>query len=206
MKLKIWEISLMMAVVIAVLWGVLLGSDQSELSGKLIRLHVVANSDEREDQEVKLMVRDAVLEEVDKILEGGENKNEACEKIGNNLTSIRRAAEETLAEQNVMNPVNVSLEKEHYPTRDYESFSLPAGNYTSLKVSIGRAEGRNWWCVVFPPLCVEAAEGGVSGAGRAMKTSGLTDDEVALITEDNTGYLIRFKALEILDSLKEALR
>lgn len=197
----------MAALVIAVLWGVLLDNGQSELSDKLIRLHVVANSDEEEDQELKLMVRDAVLEDIDQILTGGESKDEAQEKIENSMTSLQQTAEEVIEEQGVEYPVSVSLETEHFPTRDYDTFSLPAGNYTSLRVSIGEAEGRNWWCVVFPPLCMEAAEEAEAEAdvNGALEATGLTDEEVALITEEDSGYVIKFKALELLDELKEML-
>lgn len=207
MKLKVWEISLMVALVIAVLWGVLLDSGQRELSDKLIRLHVVANSDTEEDQALKLRVRDAVLDEIDLLLTGGESKAEVQGKIENSLNDLRRRAEDEIAESGGENPINVSLETEHFPTREYETFSLPAGNYTSLKVSIGAAEGRNWWCVVFPPLCMEAAEAEAEAetegnAKGALAVTGLTDDEVALITEEDRGYVIKFKALELLDDIK----
>jgi len=201
MKLKVIEISLMIAVVVAVLYSVVLNNDSSELSDKLIRLHVVANSDTDEDQELKLMVRDAVLEEIDGIMDGDENRDEVQEKLEDSLTVLQEKAQETVIEQGYTEPVAVTLEQEHFPTRIYDTFSLPAGEYTSLRVSIGEAGGRNWWCVVFPPLCVEAAEG-----EEALEASGLTDEEVALITEENTGYAVKFKALEILDSIKSALK
>lgn len=201
MKLKIWEISLMIAVVVAVLYGVVLDSDQSELSDKLIRLHVVANSDTDEDQELKLIVRDAVLEEIDGIMDGDETKAEAQEKIEGSLTVLQETVQETVTEQGDANSVAVTLEQEHFPTREYDTFSLPAGDYMSLRVSIGEAAGHNWWCVVFPPLCVAAAEG-----EETIGASSLTDEEVALITGEDSGYVVKFKALEILDDIQRALK
>lgn len=197
MKLKVIEISLMIAVVVAVLYGVLLDTDSSELSDKLIRLHVVANSDTDEDQGLKLMVRDAVLGEVDEIMNGDESRDKVQEKLEDSLTVLQEKAQDTVIEQGHTESVTVTLEQEHFPTRVYDTFSLPAGEYTSLRVSIGEAEGQNWWCVVFPPLCVEAAEG-----EEALEASGLTDDEIDLITQDSNDYVVKFKALEILDNIK----
>lgn len=188
----------MVAVVITVLWGVILDNGQSKLSDKLIRLHVVANSDDDQDQELKLMVRDNVLEELAQILDGNESKEEAQDKIMDSLDIIHQSAQMTVSNQGFDSTVNVSIiESEHFPTREYDTFSLPAGNYTSLRVEIGQAQGQNWWCVVFPPLCMEAAEG-----ESDIEASDLSDEEVALITEADSGYVIKFKALELLDEIK----
>jgi len=200
MKLKIWEMSLIVAIVITLLSGFVLDNSQNELSGKLIRLHVLANSDSDEDQALKLTVRDSILSEISDILIGAESKSEAVTIIEENIPALTKIAADKIEEEGYDYSVSMSIENEDFPTRIYDTFSLPAGNYTSLRVEIGESEGQNWWCVVFPPLCVTAAEGEDS-----LETTELTDEEVSLITEEYTGYVIKFKALEILDSIKAAV-
>lgn len=121
--------------------------EQQALSEKLIRLHVVANSDSEADQAIKLQVRDAVLAVTEPLMEGAEDPYAA---LSDALPEIESAAVNCLAALGVADPVTVTLGQEAYPTRVYESFSLPAGQYTSLRVTIGAGEGHNWWCVVFP--------------------------------------------------------
>lgn len=149
-----------------------LQAQQQRLAEKLIRLHVVANSDTREDQRVKLLVRDAVLETADGLLRDAQNP-EAALQTG--LPELERAANEKLASLGCEETASVSLRRELFPTREYETFRLPAGVYRTLRVSIGQAGGHNWWCVVFPALCLPAAEkdfteawprGGSDGSGN----------------------------------------
>ena len=188
MKLKIWELSLFVALVIAVLWGVLLEQRKLGLSDQLIRLHVVAHSDEAADQSTKYEVRDRVYGLVLELLEDASTRAEAEARIAAYLTEIQEAAGA---------PVQVALTRERYPTRAYAGFTLPAGLYSSLRVEIGAAGGQNWWCVVFPPLCIEAARG-----PEALETMGLTEGEVALIASGDAGQQVRFRALELIDGLK----
>ena len=95
--------------------------------------------------------------------------------------------------------VTVSLKKELFPTRDYDTFSLPSGVYTALRVNIGQAQGHNWWCVVFPNLCMTAS---MEELEDAASVAGLSDGEVRLITEESEGYVLKFKSIEILQSIK----
>ena len=163
-----------------------LQAQQQRLAEKLIRLHVVANSDTREDQRVKLLVRDAVLETADGLLRDAQNP-EAALQTG--LPELERAA-------------SVSLRRELFPTREYETFRLPAGVYRTLRVSIGQAGGHNWWCVVFPALCLPAAEEDFTEACRA---AGLTDQEISVLTEDTGEVELEFRTLEWLGKLKKML-
>ncbi len=126
---------------------------QQQLAQKLIRLHVVANSDTAEDQRLKLLVRDAVLRATADVLEE-ETDPEAA--LQNGLPTIEQAANETLSRLGSGDMAKVSLRRELFPTRDYETFRLPAGVYRTLRVTIGTGEGHNWWCVVFPALCLPA--------------------------------------------------
>ena len=166
---------------------------QQTLSQKMVRLHVVANSDTEEDQALKLKVRDAVLS----VTEGVSTK----EELQSRLPKIKEAAQECLERNGSSYVVSVTLKKENFPTRIYDTFSLPAGAYTALRVRIGAGEGQNWWCVAFPSICLRAA----SDWEEAATAAGFTDTELNLMTEEHEGYSIKFKALELLQSLKEKL-
>ena len=174
------------------LTAAVLQRQQSALSEKLIRLHVVANSDTKEDQMLKLQVRDAVLS----ASEGIEDR----EALICALEQLRSAAEQCLRENGSDDAVTVTLKKEVFPTRYYETFSLPSGVYTALRVTIGEGKGHNWWCVAFPSLCFRAT---AEELQEAAVSSGFTEEEVSLITEENQGYVLKFKALELIQELKE---
>ena len=165
--------------------------EQMALAEKLIRLHVVANSDSEADQAVKLRVRDAVLA-VTQPLTAGEDPYGA---LAGALPEIQQAAEDCLA------TLAVSLGPEEFPTRVYESFALPAGQYRSLRVTIGQGAGHNWWCVVFPTICFAAT---ASDLESAAVSGGFTDSEVRLITEDG-GYRLKFKCMEWVEQLRQWL-
>lgn len=196
MKLKKWEIALFVSVLITVIWGVNTQSQQNQLADKLIRFHVVADSDDEEDQRIKLEVRDAVLDEVEVLLKDAHSRKDAEMIIGENLAVIAKAAEIELVNQGDTNPVAVTLTEESFPTRYYDTFTLPAGNYTSLRVTIGEGAGHNWWCVVFPPICETAAI-------EEAELASFTESELELITEDNTETVIKFKTLEIFTKIRE---
>ena len=170
-----------------------LQQEQRELSEKLIRLHVVANSDSQEDQAIKLQVRDAVLAAADGLEEG---------QLEPALPEIQQAAEVCLRQLGREETVTVSLGMERFPTRMYDSFSLPAGTYRALRVTIGEGAGKNWWCVVFPSLCFRATAAELE---EAAVSAGFTTDAVRLITGDGEGYILKFKVLEWLAQVKERL-
>ncbi len=198
MKRKFWETVLITALTVVLLTGASLERTAESLSGKLVRLHVVANSDTEEDQALKLQVRDRVLEVLTERLEGVTRREEAEQLIREALPEVTRAAEETLQKAGHPASVEATLCEERFPTTDYETFSLPAGEYTSLRVRIGEAAGHNWWCVVFPPVC--SAPSIESGAAAVI---GLTEDEIALIKQDGTDTVVRFRLLEIWEKVKE---
>ena len=124
------------------------------LSKKLVRFHVIANSDRDVDQNVKLKVKDAVLQEMIPKLNVSESKEETIQIIKINADNIKQIAENTLQKNNMSNDVSVVLNTTFFPTKYYNEFSLPAGDYLALRVIIGNGEGKNWWCVLFPPLCL----------------------------------------------------
>lgn len=175
---------------------------QTTLAGDVVRLHVLANSDSEADQTLKLAVRDRVLAEAAPLLEGIDDRDAAWEVLAQSLEQLAQAGADTVAQEGYAYPVTVSLEETWFPTKEYEDFSLPAGNYTALRVVIGEGEGRNWWCVVFPPLCLGAVSEQVE-VTAAM--AGLTEDEIALITAEEGEYVVKFKLLELWDEIKRKL-
>ena len=152
-----------------------------------VRLHILANSDSAEDQKLKLEVRDAIIENspyLEMITDTEELKNE-----------IIRIAEETAAGWDV----HAEFGEEYYETREYDGVMFPAGTYTSLRIIIGEGEGKNWWCVLFPPLCLSAAT-----AQDALEDTGMSEDAVNVFTKtEKVKYKFRFKILELLGNLKK---
>lgn len=180
-----------------VLLGFLPIHSEAAIYDSVLRLHVLANSDEEEDQALKLSVRDSVLGEAALLLKDCATRDEACEVVKNNTDRLREVAEQTIAKAGYDYPVSVELSEEEYPTRSYESCCFPAGEYLSLRVNIGEAEGKNWWCVLFPPLCLNAA----SESSEVFAEVGLTEEQYSFITEtDKPRYKVRFKLLEVIES------
>lgn len=192
-KLKTWELAALCALCVSLCVGTWAQGRQRDISSSLVRLHVIAASDETAEQELKLRVRDNVLEYLTPVLDKAESPEEAQRIINGELTSIKAAAEACAGGRSV----SVTLGQEYYPTREYEGFTLPAGQYQSLRVILGEGKGHNWWCVVFPPLCVSAAE-----QNKALDA--MSESERGLITEAD-GYELRFRIVELWGELMELL-
>ena len=156
---------------------------------ELIRLHVVANSDSERDQALKLRVRDAVLEYLSPRLIGASDSSQAQTILQQELAGIRQAAERAAEGR----PVTVALSREHYPTKSYEGFTLPAGKYESLRITLGEGKGHNWWCIVFPPVCLSASQ-------SDTVEQQLGEEDFRLISEGE-GYELRFRVLELWGEL-----
>ena len=194
-RLRRWELALLLGVGLAALLGVWLDGAQAALADRMIRLHVVANSDSAADQAIKLEVRDAVLARAEALIPEEAGLEEVQSVLSGHLEELALAGADALAQAGCGEPVTVSLEEDcWFPTRDYADFSLPAGRYTALRVVIGAGEGHNWWCVVFPPLCL--------GSVSQMADTGLSDRQVALITGADEGYQIQFKAVELWEQFR----
>ena len=179
-RLRPWETALLAALCVFFLSGLWAGRTQSELAGGLVRLHVIANSDTDADQAAKLQMRDKVLGILSPLLAECRGREEAVDII-----LKQKPALEALGD------VAVTLGTEYYPTREYGGFSLPAGEYLSLRVVMGAGAGRNWWCVVFPPLCTEALAEPVQDVFAP-----LSGQERTLIAGDGAGYTLRFRLVE----------
>ena len=172
---------------------------EQEIYETVVRLHVLANSDSAEDQALKLQVRDAVLEVTTPLVQNCRSQAEAVEILNAHLHDLEAAAAAVLAAEGYAYPVTVRLGEEDYPTRTYESCAFPAGRYVSLRVCIGEAEGQNWWCCLFPPLCLSAATARQDNEDAFIQV-GLTKDQYGIITETGkTKYKIRFRILEVIE-------
>lgn len=168
----------------------------------VVRLHVVANSDSDEDQALKLKVRDAVISVVTPAVEGCKTQSEAIKAIEAVIPEIEGAARSTVAENGYSYAVAVELGEEYSPTKNYGSCAFPEGEYVSLRVLIGESAGQNWWCCLFPPLCLSSASAEDKDSNEeAFISVGLTSDQYKLVTESNTPkYKARFKILEAISS------
>ncbi len=154
-----------------------------------VRLHIIANSDTDADQALKFAVRDAVLSEFGTLLSNYEGANYAALEAKKLLPEIEAFAKGIVAEHGYNYSVKASLTEERYGTREYESFSLPAGEYTSLRIIIGEGEGQNWWCVMYPPMCLDIATDGKA-------ENNYSNEEKRLISRGS--YRVKFKLLEII--------
>ena len=189
------------ALLAAFVWCGTVIADRQRLNEELIRLHVVANSDGVEDQELKLLVRDAIITSLRQALADVRDTEQAKEYLQENLPKLQELANKTLDAAGSAQQAVVTLCREGFPTRQYNTFSLPAGIYEALRVTIGDGAGKNWWCVVFPSLCVPQTSQGFSdtaaGAGFPDALSGaLTGEEP---------YQIRFYLLDKLGELEKFL-
>lgn len=197
-KLHLWEAALLLAFGLTLTAGVWASASEGALAGQVLRLHVVANSDDPEDQALKLLVRDAVLAQAAPYLDGASDRESAERALAPHLDELKRTARDVLAAEGCPDPVTVSLADQWFPTKEYDGFSLPAGQYRALRVTIGEGAGRNWWCVVFPPLCLGSVteESVETVAGQA-----LSEDQVALITGQDGGYVLKFRIIEWWEEL-----
>ena len=200
-KYHTFELALLLALAAALLWGAWSLRRQDDLQERMIRLHVIANSDSDADQTLKLHVRDAVLCRAEDILRQSADMADARRRLTDALPAMGDAAASALAARGSAYPVSVSLEETEFPLKAYDGFALPAGEYLALRVVIGAGEGRNWWCVVYPPLCTAAA----SDLSRTALGAGLTEDDLSLITGDGDGYVLRFRSLELWERLRQWL-
>ncbi len=200
-RLRRWELALLLGLAVTLLAGVWLDREQAALSDKVIRLHVIANSDSEADQALKLRVRDRILEEAAGYFEAGETVEQAAQELEGHLPALAEAGAQVVRAAGYDYSVSASLEDDTwFPTKQYTDFALPAGSYTALRIVIGEGDGRNWWCVVFPPLCLGSVTETVA---ETAYTGGLDQGDLSLITGESEGYVVKFKAMELWDEFKQ---
>lgn len=196
MKLKLIEIALFLSLFISVISCLSFENECESIRGKVLRLHVIANSDAETDQTLKLKVRDSILSESEEIFTETENLSTAENEIMKNLPKIEECAEKAVKKEGFSYDVTVKYEPSYFPTRTYENVTLPAGFYKSLKVIIGEGEGKNWWCVLFPPMCLPSA----MKEEEVLQTV-LTEEELSLVSS-RPKYEVRFWIVEKLQEFK----
>ena len=189
------------ALISALVWVAMIVSDKQTLQDHLIRLHVVASSDESSDQELKLRVRDAVIDSLRSDMENFADMDQAKAYLQENLPKIEDLANQTLRLYGSEELASVSLKSEEFPVREYDTFTLPSGIYESLRITIGKGEGRNWWCVVFPALCVGST---VDEFEETAQCAGLSSSLTATLSGEED-YEVRFLALDVLGKLENFL-
>ena len=192
-KLVKWALVAAMIVGAFRLGGI--AADQKKLTEEVIRLHVVANSDSREDQELKLQVRDAVIALLEEASDKMPTREQAYAYIEEHLEQITEAANRVIEAAGFSDKVQVTLLQEEFDTREYDTFTLPAGVYDSLRIVIGDGEGKNWWCVVFPRLCLAGTELEETAAGAGFSDT-LTDT-----IQQKEGYEVRFWLMDQLGKI-----
>lgn len=193
---KTVSISILSLILISVLYIFNSISIQHSLANKVLRLHILANSNSSFDQNLKLKVRDKIVEFLTPKLENSTSLNETKKIISGNMDNIKNIASEVVSEY-ADYPIAVSLNSSNFPTKHYQKVSFPAGEYEALKIIIGEGKGNNWWCVMFPPLCFTNSSAGTFNE-KSEKTlkENLTDEEYNLINSDKPDVKIKFRLLE----------
>lgn len=170
-----------------------------DIPNHVLRLHVLANSDSQADQSLKLKVRDRILKESSGLLDGVTDKENAEKVVSKKIPILQKAAANEIKIQGCNYPVKVVLTNMYFTTRQYGDVTLPAGRYDALRVTIGSGKGHNWWCVIFPPMCLPAAE-------KQDELKDVLNKNELDITESHSGYIVKFKTVEAYEQLREWLK
>lgn len=198
---KIFKLFVVLLLILGAIYVYSLYKDQQLLNDQIIRLHVVADTDATTDQEVKLLVRDEILSLVEAIKNDANSKSEVLMRLKEQLPTLQEAANKVIKNAGKQYEAVVTLEEEAFPTRLYDTFALPAGIYDSLKITIGSGEGKNWWCVVFPNLCLPATAIEVEDTATA---AGFPEALSKTLTREE-GYEVRFWFLDCFGKLQNFL-
>ena len=174
----------------------------TDIAESVFRLHVIANSDSKEDQNLKYIVRDNLIQYMNSICKDCKSKQEAISIVEENKNQFKEIALDTIKEQGYSYDVNINIGNFKFPTKNYGDISLPTGYYDALRVEIGEAKGQNWWCVMFPPLCfVDISSGVVPDDSKEIMKENLSEEEFALISDKSTSEIqFKFKLLEFFNN------
>ena len=175
----------------------------SDIQNSVFRLHVIANSDSKEDQNLKYKVRDALIEYMNSISKDITSKENAINIAKKNKNDFYNIAKKVILDNGFHYDVNIEIGNFSFPTKTYGDISLPSGFYDALKVEIGEASGQNWWCVMFPSLCfVDVSEGIVPEESKENLESNLQEEEYNLISSDTLEFKLKFKLIELFENAK----
>ena len=174
-----------------------------DISNSVFRLHVIANSNSKEDQNLKYLVRDELIKYMNSISKDISSKEEAINLANENKDNFYNIAKKVISDNGFKYDVNIEIGNFSFPTKTYGDIALPAGFYDALKVEIGNASGQNWWCVMFPSLCfVDVSQGIVPEESKRNLEKNMDDEEFNLISSDNTEYKLKFKLVELFENAK----
>ncbi len=193
-QIRIIEGALLIALCIPLCTGLWARAQQQKLSGELVRLHVIAASDSDADQALKLRIRDRALMHLTPLLDRAQSVDDARAVIESELPHLEKLANDEIAAAGFDYSAAAALSPERYPTREYMGFALPAGSYLSLRITLGGGEGQNWWCVVFPPLCMTAVE-------ECESIATLSENSKKLIFAEEEEYILKFRLIEFFESI-----
>ena len=197
--MKTIEKSIILSLIITILLSIVCFHGNCEnISKKVLRLHILANSNSTVDQNLKLKVRDRILKESNNLFNDVKDKEDAKKIVRSHLPEIKEIAEDEIKLQGFNYPVEVKLEKTYFNTRQYDDITLPAGQYEALRVLIGEGKGKNWWCVIFPSICLGSAKG-------TSSMEEILNDQETDIVEESQNYEIKFKIIEIFSSIENFL-
>ena len=197
---RIFLVSLVIAFVLYLAFSITYFSSVSgEIRENVVRLHILAESNSEIDQQVKLKVRDALLKKNTELLSSKVTPENAEEYFENSKEELEKCANEVLKENGFNYTAKITLGKEYYTTRTYEDLTFPAGTYTSVKVVLGSGEGKNWWCVMFPSMCIPAAT-------KNKTLDSAVSSSSAEVAKNAPQYEMRFKTIEIIESIKQKLK
>jgi len=174
----------------------------TNIQDSVFRLHVIANSDSDEDQNLKYIVRDKILEYINSISGSESSKEDVITLATENIDKIQEIAENTIRENGYNYSVKLNIGNFAFPTKTYGDISFPAGYYDALKIEIGETKGQNWWCVMFPPLCfVDVTSGVVPEESKEIIKENLSDEEYELVSENNNEISFKFKIVEMFQNI-----
>ena len=175
-----------------------------DIADSVFRLHVIANSDSKEDQELKIQVRDELLSYMNTLAKDCSSKEEVVELAKEHQEEFKQIAEQTISKNGFSYPVTIEIGDSDFPTKTYGDIALPAGTYEALRVQIGDAKGQNWWCVMFPPLCfVDVSSGVVPDESKEEIKESLNEEEYSLISQtDDNKINFKFKLVEFFQNLR----
>jgi stage II sporulation protein R len=195
---------LLVIFILCIVYG---GTAQGKIADNVVRLHIVANSDKQTDQELKLKVRDAILTHMHEKYPDGADRKEAADYLKSSLPLIKQIASDVMKENGSDESVNVKYGVYAFPTKEYDGLALPAGMYEAIRVELGEAKGQNWWCIMFPPLCVaDASSLRLDEQAMSRLRQEIGDDNYRLITDitnkGNVPVKIKFRIIELVESSK----
>lgn len=199
-KINIYRLSVIIFTLVVIVSAVTYAKiTQSKIAAQVLRLHVIANSDSESDQRLKIAVRNRILSEVSDLFENTSSAAEAAKIAEGKLEFLTEIARDEVKKQGFSYPVSVKIGKVAFPVKFYDDIMLPSGQYTALQITIGSGGGRNWWCVMYPPMC--SLDGITSDNSRSALKSALSESDFNMVSSNGKGAQIRFKIVDLINSV-----